>query len=420
MSNPAASRTAEHASLSASQSDRWMACPGSVALIATLPKGDRSSPAAAEGTAAHEAAALCLQEGVTPSELVGRMFNGYEVTEEMAEALDVYVNYIGEAVERLKGSVLYVERPFDLSWVRPDMWGTNDASISQPFAELLVGDYKHGKGVLVEVEDNTQLLYYAAGALEETADDPETVRMVIIQPRAFHVDGPIREWVVPADYVREWVERELGPAADRARQPGAPLKAGDHCRWCDAAGFCPELAKFSADEAQLDFANPKEIDLAGVKPMQEDLGKAMRALPIVENWCRAVSAAAQMWLESGLTLEGFKLVRGRSNRVWKDEKKTVRALKGLKVPVKDYMTEPKLISPAQAEKLKGVDKKTVALLAEKPEGKVTVAPDSDPRREIAPPAETDFDPIEVGEQVTMSGAVGVPDGVYTKTDDFLA
>ena len=123
----------DHAALSASQSDRWMACPGSVALIATVPK-QPSSPAAEEGTAAHEAAALCLQEGITPTELVGRTFNGFEVNEEMAEALDVYVNYIGEAVERLKGSTLYVEKPFNLSWLRPDMWGTNDASISQPFA----------------------------------------------------------------------------------------------------------------------------------------------------------------------------------------------------------------------------------------------------------------------------------------------
>ncbi len=382
-----------HAALSASQSDRWMACPGSVALIATVPK-QPSSPAAEEGTAAHEAAALCLQEGIMPSELVGRMFNGYEVDEEMAEALSVYVEYIAEAVERLKGSTLFVEHPFDLSWVRSDMWGMNDASISQPFGELLVGDFKYGKGVVVEVVDNSQLLYYALGALEETQDDPKTVRMVIIQPRARHEDGPIREWVVEASYVREWGEKELGPAADRARQPGATLHAGDHCRWCDAAGLCPELGKFSMDEAARDFVSPEGpgITILPDKPAatQKDLERAMTALPVVANWCNAVAVAGQRWLESGYILEGFKLVSGKSNRRWKDEKKTIRALKGLKVSPKDYMTEPKLISPAQAEKLRQVDKETVALLAEKPDGKVTVAPNSDPRREIAPPAKTDF------------------------------
>ncbi len=369
-----------------------MACPGSVALIATVPK-QPSSPAAEEGTAAHEAAALCLQEGITPTELVGRTFNGYEVNEEMAEALDVYVDYIGQAVERMKGSTLFVEHPFDLSWVRSDMWGMNDASISQPFGELLVGDFKYGKGVVVEVVDNSQLLYYALGALKETQDDPKTVRMVIIQPRARHEDGPIREWVVEANYVREWGEKELGPAADRARQPGAVLHAGDHCRWCDAAGLCPELGRFATDEARIDFSDTTYVDQQTKETpvvVQADLEKAMTALPVVENWCRAVSVAAQRWLEAGHVLEGFKLVLGKSNRRWKDEKKTIRALKALKVLPKDYMTEPKLISPAQAEKLKQVDKKTVALLAEKPDGKVTIAPDSDPRREIAPPAETDF------------------------------
>ncbi|MEE9366994.1 MAG: DUF2800 domain-containing protein [Dehalococcoidales bacterium] len=436
-----------HASLSASGSDRWMTCPGSVALIATLPKGTKSSPAAEEGTAAHEAAALCLQEGVTPAELAGRMFNGFEVTEEMVEALDIYVDYIAAAVERLKGSTLYVEKPFDLSFIRKDMWGTNDASISQPFGELLVGDLKYGKGVLVEVVDNSQLLYYATGALEETQDDPETVRMVIIQPRARHEDGPVRDWVVTADYVREWAQNELGPAADRARQPGAPLKAGDHCRWCDAAGLCPELGRFAADEAAIDFADPKVKEIS-VDMTEIDLTRAMKALPVVENWCRAVMAAGQQWLESGRPLEGFKLVRGKSNRRWKDEAKTIKTFRSMRVSVKEYMTEPKLVSPAQAEKLKKVSKQVVELLAEKPEGKATIVPDSDPRMEIAPPAETDFaavdipadipiglvggvakamremkvigDEIKVGDTVTVSGT-GKNDGEYTVIEeDFLA
>ncbi len=383
-----------------------MACPGSVALIETVPD-QPSSPAAEEGTAAHEAGALCLQEGLRPLELVGRTFNGFEVDEEMAEALDVYVDYVGETVARLPGSVLYVERPFDLSFIRPDMWGTNDASISQPFGELCVIDYKHGQGVVVEVKDNTQLLYYAVGALEETQDDPETVRMVIVQPRARHADGPVREWVVPADYVREWGQKELGPAVDRTQQPGAELHAGEHCRWCAAKGMCPELGQYVADEAKIDFADDSPVvTIPTVPSVEDDLVRAMRALPVVETWCKAVSVAAQQRLESGLPLEGFKLVRGKSNRKWKDEEKVMSTFKTMRVPAKEYMTEPKLVSPAQAEKLKKVSKDIVAALSEKPDGKVSIAPDSDPRPEIAPPAETDFEVLSTE--------------CFTGEEDFLA
>lgn len=400
-----------HATLSASQSDRWMNCPGSVALIETVPR-QPSSPAAEEGTAAHEAAALCLQEGLSPAELVGRFFNGHEVTEEMAEALDVYVDYVAKTVERLEGSTLYVERPFDLSWVRADMWGTNDAAVSQPFGELCVIDLKYGQGVVVEVVNNTQLLYYALGALEELGDDPELVRLVIAQPRALHPDGPIREWVVTADFVRDWGAKVLGPAADLARTAGAELRAGDHCRWCDAAGLCPELQKFAQTEAALDFSDDSLAERPAedlpIPAVKDDLERAMRALPVVENWCRAVATAAQRWLESGQPLEGFKLVEGRSNRKWRDEAKAVKTLKQMRVPAKEFMTEPKLKSPAQVEKIKKVSKQVVAALCEKPEGKLTVVPESDPRREVPPPAQTDFEALDT--ECFTGGA----------EDDFLA
>lgn len=60
-----------HAKLSPSSAERWMSCPGSVAL--NEGKEDRGSSYAAEGTAAHELAEKILrgiQQPVDASEFV--------------------------------------------------------------------------------------------------------------------------------------------------------------------------------------------------------------------------------------------------------------------------------------------------------------------------------------------------------------
>ncbi len=54
-----ASNMVAHALLSPSSAERWMQCPGSVALSYGAP--DSSSEYADEGTAAHELAAMCLR-----------------------------------------------------------------------------------------------------------------------------------------------------------------------------------------------------------------------------------------------------------------------------------------------------------------------------------------------------------------------
>jgi hypothetical protein len=102
-----------HAKLSPSGAHRWMACPGSVTLEADFP--DTSSAYAREGTAAHELAAMVLEDpSSTANHYVGKKIafddHGEEVvwpiTKEMADYVDDYVSFVRE---RAVGKILHVE-----------------------------------------------------------------------------------------------------------------------------------------------------------------------------------------------------------------------------------------------------------------------------------------------------------------------
>jgi len=168
-----------HARLGASSSKRWMNCPGSVQLSEGMP--DKTSIFAMEGTAAHElgemviASQLKLQGG-SPFDHVGTHIpvegDGGEVslilvTEEMATAVDVLVKHVGDRYDALleedPDAEIFLERTFDLAPLSPPepMFGTADITIWCPtLKHLEVIDYKHGQGVIVEVEENSQLMMY--------------------------------------------------------------------------------------------------------------------------------------------------------------------------------------------------------------------------------------------------------------------
>ena len=60
-----------HAKLSASSSARWLNCTASVEQVSKYP--NTSSPAAMEGTAAHELGDICLSDfNKSPSDFLGK------------------------------------------------------------------------------------------------------------------------------------------------------------------------------------------------------------------------------------------------------------------------------------------------------------------------------------------------------------
>ena len=79
-----------HAALGASAAHRWMRCPGSLRLLADIPS--RDTKYTIEGTAAHTLAQMSLVKRLPPSTWEGSQIDGVDVTEEMVEAVTVFVD----------------------------------------------------------------------------------------------------------------------------------------------------------------------------------------------------------------------------------------------------------------------------------------------------------------------------------------
>lgn len=222
-----------HSRLSASASERWTSCPGSVALSRNAPPQESSS-AADEGTAAHALAERCLDEGVSARDFINEDIHDFLITEEMASAVDIYVDYV-RARHRELGGVLLVEKHFNLEQLHAGLMGTNDACIVRRGNRLVVFDFKYGFSP-VDATNNKQVLYYGLGAAHEIDFDFRELEVVIVQPRAPHANGPIRSWVVSKQYLVEW-SYILIQAAALTQKENAPLVRGDWCQYCPAKGL---------------------------------------------------------------------------------------------------------------------------------------------------------------------------------------
>jgi uncharacterized protein DUF2800 len=343
-----------HSELGASVASRWMACPGSVQLARTVPTPPSTSYAE-EGTRAHTLAELTLAKGVSADFFVGMTLHGGEVTDEMAEFVQVYLDHCGELYAIADD--VWVERRFSLAALNPPgpMFGTADfVAYKRATRTLYVCDLKYGQGVVVEAKGNKQLRYYALGALLSLGpiEYPiDKIVMSIVQPRAAHVDGPIRSDEITYDDLVAFAI-ELMQAAHATLVPDAPLNPGSHCRFCPASGVCPAQRDHALSVAQAEFSVE---EWAPPAPDTVPLAELVEMLPkfrILEDWMAACRALVVGRLERGEDVPGMKLVAKRPSRKFTDEAAVIAALEALGWQGDDYYVQ-KIKSPAQIEKLLG-------------------------------------------------------------------
>ncbi len=379
----------KHARLSPSSGDRWFACPGSISASDGIP--NKTSVYAEEGTRAHTLLEMALRLECDPLELIDLED---EVQVEMAEGVSFVLDYTTQYLNIVPGSVLYPETRcvWGRMWGREDLFGTADVTLVAPDVVCMV-DLKYGQGVVVEVEDNIQQMLYLLGIRAEHGPRP-TYQITIIQPRARHHQGPVRMITMTDTELMSFADRARA-AVEAAERPKAPRAAGEHCRWCPAAGVCPTLADHSIRIAAHEFtlADALAGDIMAVKPVEnlttEQIASLLGRTEVIQAWITALKAEAFGRASRGEPVPGYKLVLGKSNRAWDNPAVAQEALLSLGVP-QDAVAPRTLVSPAQAEKVMVAHKipvKSRAVVTQhivKPAGAPTLAAETDPRPEHVP------------------------------------
>jgi hypothetical protein len=346
---------------------------------------------AAEGTAAHELAERALTTDLPAAAWLGQEINGYIVGDEMADAVQVYVDHCRDVAGLCQET--WVEQSIDLRGLNPpsNMWGTADhvgvSYATNGARRLYVSDLKYGKGVEVDAEGNTQLLYYGLGAylVSPYRKEISEVVLTIVQPR---VGQPVKSVTYSVQALIDFAH-ELLNAADAALQEDAPRSPGDHCRWCPGAAICPEKHDEMQALAQIEFAAPvappapAELSLVQLQVVLHRKKELTAWLKAVEDYTRAKIASGE------LQLPGFKLVETRPQRKWKlSAAETDNALRRRGVLVRDMYAPRELRSPAQVEKHSGRD--VPEDLVVRVSSGLTLAPESDPRPAVVLDAASEF------------------------------
>ena len=279
----------------------------------------------------------------------------YAVTEWEAETTGEFSEFIGSTVDKVGAGTL------------PD--GTKC---------VVFTDYKSGAGNQVDAVGNDQLLHNAMTLRKNSTamdffEGVDHYVGVIIQPGR---DGQVhaKEWQFTKDIVDQFERTYIGLVQlSEADEP--PMAAGDWCQYCPANGLCDATTGNLLKMAQLD---PKDT---------ENLAWALDHVSQVKKTIAAVEAMAYQQLEAGVSIVGWKLVRGKpGNTRWIDPEAALKRLRRMFGGKRGLVTE-KMLSPTQAlalaKKLDNNAAPIIAELSERPEAtKNTLAPDSDKRPAI--------------------------------------
>lgn len=356
----------DHATYGASSSERWLNCAGSIRLTERAPP-QAESIYAAEGTAAHACFEFLLraatngglEQALTPAAAKW----GVEPTKHGREA----VEWIIGQYDPSEYTILFESKVDASSFTRPGEFGTLDVAVYDQFDDqgtLTVMDYKYGAGIAVDAADengnvNSQLAYYALAVAHRLKYRFKYVRLVVIQPRAFHPSGEtIREHTITIEQLKAWIPR-FKAGVQACEKDAAPTKAGKWCRFCAASVICPTLKDQAFVDAQIVFDDESGLQRAPAPNMIQlpHLGTVLDGCEKLETWIASVREHAQTLLHYGAKVEGWKLVDKRAQRKWRDEDSVAKLARKRFGDV--AFSPPSLLSPAQLEKatkkIKGAD-----------------------------------------------------------------
>jgi Protein of unknown function (DUF2800) len=307
----------DHARLAPSDAKRWTRC--TAAIDATKGFKDEGSVYADEGTTAHEHAEAVL---------AGRV----KIEDVPADFRPHIKTYVDHCLSLVPGGVTpFIEAKVPLFYDL-NSYGTCDFAVVTS-DRVWVRDYKHGAGVLVDVDSNPQLAIYALSFVNDQNDlydfDPATIVDIgIVQPR-HHQGDEIRTWELTLADLRVFCQ-DIQNAADKIKA-GVDLEYSpdpETCRWCPKAWKvkCPARIASLVDV----FDTPHGLNGIDFLSALEDLDKADSKRPAEDRVYIAYEKATGTSPLDDATLlrfwQGSKGIRAFLDDI--DEVIQDRALKG--------------------------------------------------------------------------------------------
>lgn len=324
---------------------------------------DEDTEVREEGTACHWAAhQLSMGQPVS----VGMMApNGVQIDAEMLDACAVYFDAV-----RAWGVPAYFELPVICKRVSEYCGGTADVGTYCPDRKtIFVGDLKYGFR-FVDVIRNWQLLCYFVGLQHHfgiLSDVDLWVEFLIVQPRSYHRDGPVRRWRVHATELRALINI-LANAADGALQPLPMCKVNAGCNRCGGRHQCETLrqAGLNALDWSLD-ATPHGLPFVAA---EDELRRLQRARDIIDARLTGLEGEVMHGMRNGQASRHFAIEASTGRKVWNEAStgivRNMATLYGVNI------VKEQLITPTQAEKVL-----PVALIAQhsfRPQGAAKLVP----------------------------------------------
>lgn len=308
-----------HAKFSPSNSKRWLNCTMSM-ILADKPQEEQST-FAARGTLLHDVAEKIL------------LNEEYSMEGVLQEDIDSTVIPYVEYVRNLDVTKSFIELRVK---ILDECFGTADfVGYNEETKTLHVADLKAGQGVYVRVKNNTQIQIYAIGALKllkQKGFEVEKVVVHICQPGM----GNISSEEVELSTLKSLLDDIKKSIKAVNNSEGVYAPSEEACMWCQHKTTCPKLNEIVGKVALDDFE--------GV-----ELSEKYKLIPVLKQFIKAVEAESMATLNQGKSLPGYKLVQGKGNRKWGDEKKIAFDITA-KFEELEVYSKPKLLTVAQMEK----------------------------------------------------------------------
>jgi Protein of unknown function (DUF2800) len=360
--------TREHAVIAPSKLHRIVPCTGSVVMERPF-ENKPQSEAAKEGDAGHFVAwcaALYAMKHIDALPVVGdKCPNGLSVDQDMLDGAEMYV----DALEGFDGTAetrVEIPRIHEKCFGTPDFWQWNPATKT-----LRVTDYKYGRRY-VEVFENYQLTAYACGLIDQLGlhDQDVIVEFLLVQPRCYHPDGPVREWRIGGSKLRALVNI-CSSAADEALGPNPKTKSGPHCVECSAAATCLTLHK--AGQAVLEFTGDVEAMACNADEVGVRLAQIEQARDILKALAGGLEEQALGMIRAGKSVTNYGITFTQPRQTWD---KPVAVVKALGQMYGVALTEESFaMTPKQAIKRK-IPEAVIAKVSMTPTGKAQLTLDS--------------------------------------------